>query len=377
METVGVTIIDRGVHIPHLAPGVVIVRDDVVGDEDIAFEVARQYLAHGTNIANIIARLAPNARLMSMTLRTSAAKVPLSLLVDALWCCAEQQDVQIINISMGIVTEQVNPELEAACRACYDAGKLIVAAAHLSADQPCYPAAFPFVYGVGSGLSRQLDAFMFLGDGYINVLAKGIHQRMWSEQFEPVIRDGTSYATAAFTGIMARLLQDQPNVDDLSMRQWLRQNSVSMLSMHDLSAVSQPVYIAPSALPPRTLAHPPHDAGVQQLVSRPEVAMIMQCPLDPAGNYNQLAAAAVGKRTLPGVLSDKLCDHVDALVLGNFLRNQYTVNIYFGYALIDLFIRHDKDFVVWDDYIYHMIVQRTATTNFAGTIHRAGAARSY
>jgi hypothetical protein len=335
-----------------------------------------KHQAHGTNIATVIHRGAPSATLTSVKLHTDREKVSVQHLCEALRYCAAREDIQIINISMGILADRVNAELYDACRRCHEAGKLIVAAAHYDSSKLCYPAALPFVWGVGTGITRDASQFMYLGEGYINVLAKGIHQRMLGEDFRPAIRDGTSYAAAAFAAIAANLLQQHGRLPAVAFRALVQRRSKDIYSVHypvhaGRADTGQPAADLPLPESGRVMVYPQHDAWVQTITGQKAVTMVMQCPVDPEGEYN--VAVSPAKRCIPGILSHKLCENIDALALGVFFRNRFLINIYFGYSLIDLMLKNNRDFILADAYLYHVVKRRAQDyPGFSGAITLLG-----
>ncbi|SFW13467.1 S8 family serine peptidase [Chitinophaga sancti] len=307
--------------------------------ESAAGNINDSNVFHGTNIAHVIRQVYPAADLLSVRM-VPDDKINVPLLCKALRYCATQDDVRIINISLGILgTENPSAELLECCLECHQQGKLLVAAAHFDCSKLCYPAAYPFVYGVGAGLIQEIDRYVYIGDSYITVLAKGVHQRLLYDHDRQVIRGGTSYAAAAFSGILCRRLATSEVVA-------IEDAGVEALSLHYQSNRS-PVgnnYLTWSNEDYKIVSYASHleaVKGVPVLFNMsffvPEMHVVPGVP------------------ALKPVLSPKLFDHVDTLLLGNFFNTRSLLNVYFGYALINYFIINNGKFLVLDPYIASVI----------------------
>lgn len=312
---------------------------------------------HGTNIASIIGQVCPEASILSVRM-VPLKTINVPLLCKALRFCAELPAVKVINISLGILSDNTySQELFECCRICYQNGKILVAAAHFNGKKKCYPAAFPFVYGVGAGMISNINEYSYIGEGYINILAKGIHQRLLYENDKYILRGGTSYATAAFSGIICKRLANQPKESGDNLQDYIRNGGTNTLTLHYL----------PDYEPDETTTHIPAT----------EINSHWKClsyaldhiPLkDPSVfgeqllfNMSYFLQGDTPEITYPGIpnlkplISAKLFSRVNTLLIGNFFDNTHLLNVYFGYTLIRQFITHNGNFIVSDEYIANVI----------------------
>jgi uncharacterized NAD-dependent epimerase/dehydratase family protein len=164
---------------------------------------------HGTGIASIIHKLVPHIELFSVRLASADRRLSEDLLTEAINYCLEFSDIRIINISMGIPTEAPSNSLLDACGRAERQNVLISAAAYKYPNTSCYPAHFPTVFGVSTGLVADKFEYGFC-EGPINILAKGTTQRVATLDNGYKISSGTSFATAHFSGIAASILAKTP-----------------------------------------------------------------------------------------------------------------------------------------------------------------------
>ena len=373
---VRVAVIDRGVDATYHRLKNCAIEEIAIGKEvskgNKRVSESRKKDAHGTSIASIIHHVAPEASILSVKL-ISDHFIHVDLLSQALSYCAQQDNVHIINISLGILSSSPSKRLLESCRACYQANKIIVAAAHTNTERECFPAAFPEVYGVGIGVIDDISSYGYVGDGYINVLAKGIHQRVLGEKNNPVIRSGTSYATAAFTGIAAKLQSDQGMLSHEEFHRAVERNARQVPSLH-YSCINKEgnVRCHYSSTPPpvgteKWIAFPLDDVSVLRVAKKYECAeFMMHYPISAEESFKKINNPS--KRYINAFLSKKVFKHTNTLLLGNFLNNQHLINIYFGYALIDFFVKYSANFIVLDDCIGDIINERIN----AGRIGYAG-----
>jgi hypothetical protein len=253
--------------------------------------------------------------------------------------------------------------------ACHNAGKIIVAAAHLNNLKYCYPAAFPFVYGTGIGMIKNREYFTYLGEGYINVLAKGLHQRMEGPNGQPNFFEGTSYAAAAFTAIIARMLVKNPKLSKVDLDKALRRRSRESTSMHfPVESHGRSARLTLRKVGSDNLLFPPDDDRIQRIAKDNKLSVFaMRYPVDPQNKYT---FDGLKRPCIPGILSPKIFSKIDTLVLGNFLNNEILINRLFGWSLIQLFIRNNANIVVLDKYIEKVVraTIKKSMRNFSGQL---------
>ncbi|UKZ82569.1 hypothetical protein TrVFT333_010361 [Trichoderma virens FT-333] len=163
---------------------------------------------HGTHIAELLTTLAPEAAVYVAKVAVSGTMPPedTKLIVDAInW--ALKKDVDIISLSL--VLEAFDPDLDSVIKKAYEAGKIVIAAAGNEGNNKsrAYPARNPTVLcihasngkGKDGGISPNAlpneDNFMTLG---IDI------PLIWKRQ--KVVKSGTSFSAVIAAAIAANLL---------------------------------------------------------------------------------------------------------------------------------------------------------------------------
>lgn len=331
---------------------VIIKKDGSISGENSLNE-DHEDIWHGTNIASIIVQAAPTVKILSIRLERHP-DITVKQLCVALHYCTSIKLIKVVNISLGILTNKTNPDLERSCWECYQSGKILVAAAHMDNRKFCFPAAFPFVYGVGTGLVKDRSSFTWLDGDYINILAKGVYQRLAGAKGEPVFAEGTSYAAAVFTGIVSDILIKNPAFKKREVDNYLKENSVYSFSMHfPVGEQRQTCSVANIKLQD-SLVFPTDDDRIEQLALQSErLKYVMKYPVDPDAKFR--FKNEENKIIIPGIISRKIFTKLNTLVVGNFLNNLLLVNRLFGWSLVDFFLDNNAHLIVLDNYILENI----------------------
>lgn len=334
---------------------------------------------HGTAIAAIIHRITPDAGLVAVKLAGAGNRITENLLLEGINWCLAQPDIRVINISLGVAGRNPDPKLYEVCKSAHQRGVLIVAAAYNQPGVTCYPAAFPFVYGVSTGLVAEKLDYGYLGEGCTNVLAKGTTQRVAWKDNSFRITSGNSYATAHFTGIVSKLVQHNPRSTADELRKLLIKQAkpgVQELQYvhHTESTAVQPGEASKNLdrLGKKLFTNPcPDFAGNVALfpASEKEINTLIEF----SGQCNVTIAACIDfpkklslqqeKRLLPvPVLQRQPTDEefaaIDTLVIGYFLDQLFDANILFGYELIDRSLSLHKNLITWDVHVYKLVKKK-------------------
>lgn len=129
-------------------------------------------------------------------------------------------NIKVINISLGLISAFSSNKLKNICQNLYDNGKIIVASAH-NFGKVCYPAHFPFVFGVTGGIIDSLNSFGVIDEGPIEFIGKGTFQRVAWIDNSYSFKGGTSFATPHITGIIASELQKNNNLTFYEIKELL------------------------------------------------------------------------------------------------------------------------------------------------------------
>lgn len=209
---VKIAVIDSGIYKEHEDLYGIIVKEfnAINQDEQIIDE-----FGHGTAIAGIIGGLnngigvvgiAADIEIYDVKVLDKHGKGEVRNLITALdWCI--EQNVDIINISFGYQTESV--ELKSAIDRAVDEGIIIVAAAgNTYGFGVDYPARYESVISI-SAVNKDLKRPSSAARGKIEFVAPGTDILTTNNNGNYSYFNGTSFATAHATGIIALILQDR------------------------------------------------------------------------------------------------------------------------------------------------------------------------
>ena len=180
---------------------------------------------HGTAILGIIYEHNPDIQPYIIKLKSYGENYSENLLCEGIAHALLIEDIRIINISMGVAIEAPSNRLRQLCSQAFDKQICIVASAYSSSNKPCYPAYFDSVFGVGKGYFMSNNLYQYISHSKINILAKGTNQRVLSTKNNFAFKNGTSYATAHFTGILSKLLRENEPLNIEDALEIINQNS--------------------------------------------------------------------------------------------------------------------------------------------------------
>lgn len=180
-------------------------------------------IGHGTDVLSIINSHNEDVLYIIIKLDSYNGIISEPLLSKGLeYVLNNVKDADIINISMGIQTYSPSIELKDICDKLNEKGILIVAAAYSDSSRPCYPAYFDMVFGVGSAFFESNKSYTYLPQKKINILSKGNDIYIDNNLLE-----GTSYATANFTGLLSTILLRTRSRARESLLSEIYRNSIS------------------------------------------------------------------------------------------------------------------------------------------------------
>jgi hypothetical protein len=186
-----IAIIDSGVHPGHPHVG------EIAGMVAIDSDDAIDRLGHGTAVAAAIREKAPDAELYSVKVFDRRLTAYIDVIIRALEWCGEHH-MDLVNLSLG--TE--NPAHRDRFIQARGDDLLLVSSAN------ALPGSLPGVIGVAADAECPRDAFRYRdGVYYASPYPRPIPG-------VPVARNlqGTSFAVANMTGLVARLLRDTPRL---------------------------------------------------------------------------------------------------------------------------------------------------------------------
>ena len=179
---------------------------------------------HGTAIAAIIHKHCPEAELSCLKIFQDGLIIHEHVLYKAIeWCL--NNEVNLINLSLGIVSERVPEKLFELCQAAYKKNIVVISASNNVIKDKAYPAYFPNVFGVACGQIKKSNDYGYLPESPIEFLAKGTTQRVaWKDNSNKILQ-GTSYACAHFTGIAAKIIKESGFIEIDKIKEELKESS--------------------------------------------------------------------------------------------------------------------------------------------------------
>ena len=214
---VRVALVDSGVnaphpHVPRLASGVTVVVEN--GTARVEPGQSDQN-GHGTACAALISYLAPEAELHAIKIFGRELKAPPEALVAAIrWAIAAE--IQVLNLSLGIVGGDHLGPLAEACAAADAKGLTLIAAAPRSGPAS-YPARFPAVIAVGEDRALGDDDLTYVGESGCDFVTSGYARPQPGIPIERNFR-GPSFAAARMASLVARLLETEPGLSGSEVR---------------------------------------------------------------------------------------------------------------------------------------------------------------
>lgn len=329
---------------------------------------------HGTGIVSIILKHVPTAKINVVKIDSETSRISEELVVSAIDYLINNSQSKIINISMGVKTNNPSSKLLQICQKAEKKGIIIVAASYYDSKELCYPAHFNSVISVGNGVVKQKKEFKWLERGITNVLAKGGFQRVAHPENQFRFSSGTSLATAHFTGIISCSFIKgfwQKKTDLLS---WVRSNSepsIFSLSKHDFVSKEseqtdridlKSLYkkLRPSDNLGNLAIFPFEEKEMKSLI---EHSNYLSYPIGLAVGYprtlkmSSLIKNLVDKniRYTTNKLEDEEYMLFDTIVIGYFLDKQSDHNTHFGYHLLKSCLIKNKNIIVWDEAVKKLI----------------------
>jgi hypothetical protein len=358
----------------HRLSGITVLKNQT-GSVSFADRYADQK-GHGTGVASIILQHVPEAELFIVKLEAAGGVITEKMVETGIRYLLEKTDVRMINISMGIKTNTPSSGLQQICTDAFSKGVVIVAAVHYLHNKLCYPAHFSTVIGVGQGVVDSKYKFRYLENKLADVLAKGGLQRVAYPGNQFRFSVGTSLATAHFTGILANAFNRDLWNDRESLQRWIKSNAsadiisftkhdmdISGLKKSGMSEITETEVV--SALRPKhsgkTIAIFPFEE--KEMKSILEFHHLLPYQLTLAIGYprslkidNTVAMMEkLNIRHLFGQPEEDDLNSFDTIVIGYFLDKLLDQNSYFGYTLIRKCVLKQKNFIVWDKYVYDLI----------------------
>lgn len=229
-----VAVIDSGVELSHPALGGMRLVDDIAvesaGGSRISGGGGRDVNGHGTAMAGIIHRLAPEAQIGSFRVFDAEMRSTFEAIrVAAVMAC--ERGYQILNCSFGASArmESIAP-FKAWTDMAYRRGVHVVCpCCNLFFREAEWPGAFPTVVTVNMAATDAEDVFFREEAGerhLVEFAARGVDVEVPWRGGEWVRRTGSSFAAAHVGGMLARFLSVHPRVKPLVAKSLLQEVAI-------------------------------------------------------------------------------------------------------------------------------------------------------
>lgn len=198
---------DRGRTDPRVVPGihVTVAGDTGIDDHD--------RIGHGTTCSRLVLEQAPNVSIVPIRVFDHALDTSPARLIAAIdW--ATSNGIRLLNLSLGTLRTDVLRGLYDACARARDAGVILVAAAR-GGDGWSYPAVFAPVIGVGltDGLADAASIQYRPSEAVECATSATMRPLLGSEPMRISPGTGTSFAAPIVTALIARWIEEFPDLD--------------------------------------------------------------------------------------------------------------------------------------------------------------------
>ncbi|QJB32207.1 S8 family serine peptidase [Chitinophaga oryzae] len=372
-----VGIIDSGASLPNLrltperASGVHLFRNDagdIVSTDDI-----NDRLGHGTACMSAILRDNPDVSFYVVKIFDREWTADPEVLVAALQYCIDQQ-VDIINVSLGIQQNVPGAGLTAVCREAGRRNIPIVAAGRLD-DKICFPACLPEVIGVGCIDSSAPVELVYIEQASVAFYMKGM------VILDTLVYFGTSFACAKVTAEILLLMKEmfRPSCGELKTALIDRALRVQPSYPFRLDLYHTP----PESIPLKERCLNPVAAYpfaehvlVLPLADQTLKALFADAPVTTGRLRFHYREHAHYAEDVPSILPpEEYYAAFDTVVLGR-LRSLLTFyNCRPVYQQLRVLLKKNKHFIVYDEGDYNILRKLKAECDSASTVCLSGYAQ--
>ena len=340
---------------------------------------------HGTAVAGIISKHLPNADFICIKIFFERLLIHEKVLSFAFkWCVVN--NIDIINLSLGI--DKSIPKLYNLCSEAVNRGTIIIAASNNNVNHMAYPAAYPNVFGVAIGKVKKREQFGFLNNSPVEFLAKGALQRVpWLNNSYNVVQ-GTSYACAHFTGIVAKKILETKEFNVEKLKNMLINDSdekvnpyVSPIPVGENKIIISNVdtrkkgedlfnnksrfgWLKRMAIFPTVEKEMNSFVKFNEEVSS-EVKYYIDYPRTIFSAYHTKNEVEILNR-LPDSI---ILKEIDTIVVGYYLDQVFEPNINFGNELIELAIKNNKNIFYFDSRLSTIIDELNEKYDYEGKVY--------
>lgn len=188
---------------------------------------------HGTAITGIIAKEAPICEIHVIKIFDDKTELDIDSLLAVLTYIYENIECDIINLSLGVSQIEDVTDLEMICNKLADKGIVLVSAFE-NEGAISYPAAFPRIIGVTSGINcNNIHEFEYVDDSIVNLCAYGKTQRLAWLKHSYIALGGNSFACAHVTAKILHFINEKKDNNLVDILQQFKENAVMFYNMND------------------------------------------------------------------------------------------------------------------------------------------------
>ena len=348
MKLPRVAIIDSGISYNQIKESYKV---DVIG----AIQKPIDNLNHGSVIFNIIKKYCPKVCLRCIKI-TDDVEIQEEYLCAALKLLLEDLDVDIINISMGIVVGERLNELAELCLQLRSKGIIIISAFDNDGAMS-YPAAYPFVIGVDTASRcRLISQYEYVEDNVVNIRAfSGVLHIKVDDKVLSV--SGTSFACAIMTAKIANLFY-AGIIDYEELLKQLEEKATYIVTCDNFEPIQEMIDIEKAIIFPI-------NKEMNALLSNQDLLQF-----EVIGIYDPVQLGNVGRKlsdmlrgelkknfTVESIMDVNWKNDFDTVVLGHTREISEALNFDFKAFIIQQCEKHNKKLYSFDNIDVHRNLQ--------------------
>ena len=339
----------------------------------------KDHQGHGTACAGIIHKIVPTAELIGIKIFHKKNDTNEKSIIEAISWCIKQNDIRLINMSIGISDGIPSKEFTDIFKKAFNAGIIVVAAKNNNVNCRTFPADYPMVFGIASGQIKNGLIFGKIKESNTDYIGKGSIQRVAEVNNKDKIVSGTSYATPHLTGIIGSYLQKRPKMTFSDVQKKLSEDADETVKPFQVSVMNNIQVVKNSNFNESEFIHSIFDHNykfpyIQDIlifpISEKEMSSFSLFAKQCVFNINQrldyprilTSYKSVKEINHNNMSIDEALDSCDTLVLGYFLDNMWEGNVSYGYDLVEKAINKDKNFFVYDLILYNKIKHKIPKT---------------
>jgi subtilisin len=181
---------------------------------------------HGTAVASIIAKIAPNARIIDIRVLDSNNRGCCEALVEGLRFAVESK-APVINLSLAVKSNLVSKLLDLTEKAYYQGQILVAAKRNIPLGDYGLPAVLSSVISVDNEDFPSPFHFLYRSHHVIEYIARGESITVAAPGGRYTTQSGTSFATPVVSGLCALLFGAYPDIKQFEMKTILKALSMN------------------------------------------------------------------------------------------------------------------------------------------------------